>query len=99
MVLPTVLTVLGISVGSMAATLERARLVSIAAGVSRALARAEPLDQVTRVYQSQLAGRKLEISRLGELVCAQVSAAVHLADLPEFGLRLAETQCARQVGL
>lgn len=98
-VLPSVLMVLAISIGSMAATLERARLVSVAAGVSRAVARAEPLDRVIGVYQNQLAGRRLEISRLGEMVCAEVATTVAIANLPGLDLRLAETQCARQIGL
>lgn len=98
-VLPTVMLILVISLGALSATVERIRLVSVSAGVARALARAEPIDKVRQVYSNQLAGRKLVITETGELVCAKVGLTLKLPGLPDFDLRLAETQCARQVGL
>lgn len=98
-VLPTVILILAISMGALSAAVERIRLVSIAAGVARALARAEPIENVRQIYSSQLAGRKLVISQQGELICARVGLSLKLLGLPDFDLRLAETQCARQVGL
>lgn len=98
-VLPTVILILAISLGALSATVERIRLVSVAAGVARALARAEPIEKVRQIYSSQLSGRKLDISESGELICAKVGLRLKLPGIPDFDLRLAETQCARQVGL
>lgn len=99
LVLPTVILIMAVSLGALSASVERIRLVSVAAGVARALARAEPLEKIEQVYSSQLAGRKLVISQSGELICAKVGLSLKLPGLPDFDLRLAESQCARLTGL
>lgn len=98
-VLPTVFMIMAISLATLSAQLERFKLVSVAGMVSRALARAEPLDSVKSVFAEQLEGRGLTIDTRGAMVCAEVSQTLEIEVLPDFGLRLAETQCARKIGL
>ena len=98
-VLPTVFMIMAISLATLSAQLERFKLVSVAGMISRAAARAEPLDSVKAVFAEQLEGRGLTIESKGTMVCAEVSQALEIAVLPDFGLRLAETQCARKIGL
>jgi hypothetical protein len=98
-VLPTVFMIMAISLATLSAQLERFKLVSMAGMISRAVARAEPLDSVKAVFGEQLKGRGFTIESTGTMVCAEVSQTLKLAVLPDFVLRLAETQCARKIGL
>ena len=98
-VLPTVFMIMAISLATLSAQLERFKLVSVAGMVARSLARAEPLDSVKVVLAEQLEGRGLTIDSRGTMVCAEVSQMLEIGVLPDFGLRLAETQCARKIGL
>jgi hypothetical protein len=98
-VLPTVFMIMAISLATLSAQLERFKLVSVAGMISRAVARAEPLDSVKAVFAEQLEGRGFTIESIGTMVCAEVSQTLKIALLPDFGLRLAETQCARKIGL
>ena len=98
-VLPTVFMIMAISLATLSAQLERFKLVSMAGMISRAVARAEPLDSVKAVFAEQLEGRGFSLDSRGAMVCAEVSQTLKIAFLPDFGLRLAETQCARKIGL
>jgi hypothetical protein len=98
-VLPTVFMIMAISLATLSAQLERFKLVSMAGMISRAVARAEPLDSVKAVFAKQLEGLGFTIESTGTMVCAEVSQTLKIALLPDFGLRLAETQCARKIGL
>lgn len=97
-VLPTVFMILAISLGSMSAQLERVKMVSIAAMLSRGVARGEPVEALKQVFADQLQGRNFEILNTGLMVCVEVSQVVGVAGLSDLGLRLAETQCARNLG-
>jgi Flp pilus assembly protein TadG len=98
-VLPSVFLVLAVSVLSISAQVERLKLVSVAGMISRAVARGEPQASIQQGFAGQLEGREWQISNLGNFVCVELSRQVGLASLPDFALRLAETQCARKVGL
>lgn len=98
-VLPTVLMILTIALASLSAQLERFKLVSVAGMISRAVARGETLDQINIVFAKQLEGRKFSTYSLDPMVCAEVSQLLEIEVLPDFDLRLAETQCARKLGL
>ncbi len=98
-VLPTVFMILSISLASLSAQLERFKLVSLAGMISRAAARAEPVDVLNAVFAEQLEGRSFIISSRGAMECVEVSQTLKIALLPDLGLRLAETQCARKIGL
>ena len=98
-VLPAVFMILAVSVLSISAQVERLKMVSVAGMISRAVARGEPAANLNQVFAGQLEGREWQISNLGNLVCVELIRQVDLASLPDFGLRLAETQCARKMGL
>lgn len=96
-VLPAVLLMLAISIGSLSAQVERMRLVSIAAQIARAAGRGEPA--VAERYARVLAGRQLEFSSQGLFACAEVSIDKSLLGLPGLSLRLADKECVRRLGL
>lgn len=98
-VLPTVFLLLGISLGAVAAQVERIKLVSVAAGLARAVARGEPEHQAREVFASQLVGKSVVFSVEGLLLCAEVSRNVALPGLPNLPLRLADRECSRRLGL
>lgn len=95
MVLPVVVMILGITMGSLAIQLERMKLVSVAATISRAIARGEP-EQKVLIF---LGDRGLRYKNTEELVCAEVSASFRLPALPGFPFRISDTECARRLGL
>jgi hypothetical protein len=98
-VLPAVLMILAISIGSLTAQLERLKLVSIAGMIARAVARDESPEMINSVFARQIEGRELKIFSRELMTCVELSRSVKLAGLANFGLRLAETQCARKLGL
>lgn len=95
MVLPVVLMILGISLGAMELQIERLRMVSIAATVSRALARGEPESKVVDLAQ----GREFELIDLENYLCVEVSASLSLATLPGLPFLISNRECARKLGL
>jgi hypothetical protein len=98
-VLPAVLMILAISIGSLTAQLERLKLVSIAGMIARAVARDESPEMINSVFARQIEGRELRFFNRELITCVEVSRSVNFAGLANFGLRLAETQCARKLGL
>jgi hypothetical protein len=98
-VLPSVFMILAISVLSISAQVERLKMVSIAGMMSRAVARGEPVESLNRVFAEQLGQHSWRISNQGNFACVELTRLVGLAALPDFGLRLAEVQCARKLGL
>lgn len=99
MVLPTVFLILAISIGAISAQIEKVKLLTVAGMLSRALARAEPIESLQGLFASQLKGRNWQVSNQEAFVCVEVSRTIAPAGLPEFELRLAEEQCARKLGL
>ena len=98
-VLPAVALILAISLGSLSAQVERMRLVSVAAGLARAIGRGETQALALERFQPNLAGRKVAFSAEKDLVCAEVSLEFDIVGLPGPGLRLADRECARKLGL
>jgi hypothetical protein len=98
-VLPSVFMILAISVLSISAQVERLKMVSTAGMMSRAVARGEPVELLNQVFAGQLGQHSWQISNRGNFVCVELSRLVGFAALPDFGLRLAEEQCARKLGL
>ena len=99
MVLPAVLMIIAVSLSSVSAQVERMRLVSVAAGLARAVARGEPSGRATTAFRGQLAGRKVRFSIEGQFACAEVIAEIELLGLPQLPMRLADRECQRRVGL
>ena len=98
-VLPAVAMILAISLGSLSAQVERMRLVSVAAGLARAVGRGEAEALALARFEPSLAGRKVAFSAEQDLVCAEVSVNFTILGLPGQGLRLADRECARKLGL
>jgi Flp pilus assembly protein TadG len=98
-VLPTVFLLLAFSMSTLTAQFERTRLVSVAAGLARAVARGEPESQVRELYATQLRGSTVTFSTEGLLLCAEVGRDVNLLGLPNLPLRLADRECSRRLGL
>jgi hypothetical protein len=98
-VLPTVSLLLAFSMSTLTAQFERTRLVSVAAGLARAVARGEPESQVREIYAAQLRGRTVTFSTEGMLLCAEVGREVTLLGMPNLPLRLADRECSRRLGL
>lgn len=98
-VLPVVAMILAISLGSLSAQVERMRLVSVAAGLARAVGRGETEALALARFQPSLAGRKVTFSTEQDLICAEVWVNFAFLGLPGLGLRLADRECARKLGL
>ena len=98
-VLPTVFLILAISLGAMSAQFERIKLVSVAAGLARAVARGEPEAQAREVFANELRDKSVSFSADGLLLCAEVSRNLALPALPNLSLRLADRECSRELGL
>lgn len=95
MVIPVVVMILGITLGSLSIQLERMKLVSIAASISRGVGRGEPLEKL----QFLLGGRVLAFKNTSELICAEVSARFRLPGLTGLDFPISDTECARRLGL
>lgn len=96
-VLPVVLLILMIALGSLAVQLERMKLVSVAAGLSRSVARGEPIDKVLAIYD--LRGRTLAWKNTANSICAEVGLRVILPGLSGLPIAFSDTECARKLGL
>jgi hypothetical protein len=95
MLLPVMLMIIGITLGSLSLQFERMKLVSIAATISRAIARGEPEEKVM-IF---LGGLTLSFENTTELICAKVSKQLNLPGLPGLPLEVSDQECARKLGL
>jgi hypothetical protein len=95
LVLPVVVMILGVTLGSLAIQLERMKLVSVAATVSRAMARGEPEEMIGALAF----GHKIAFKNTAEFICAEVSAQFTLPVLPGMPFSVSDTECARRLGL
>lgn len=98
-VFPTVFMVLAIALGSISMQIEKVKLTTLAGMLSRGVSRGESAEFLSQTFASQLLGRNWQSSHREALVCVEVSRTVGLAGVTDFGLRLAEEQCARKLGL
>ncbi len=95
LVLPVVAMILGISLGALSLQLERLKLVSVAATVSRALARGETQEKLDFLIQ----GKRIEVFDLENYLCVELSADYLLPGLPGLPFPIADRECARKLGL
>lgn len=95
MVLPVVVMILGICLGSLALQLERMKLVSAAAAISRAVARGESQEKVAGLW----GGRKLTFKNTEGFICAELAAEIVLPGLVGLPFAISDTECARRQGL
>lgn len=100
--MPAVSLVIAITLGAFAMQVERMKLVDVAATAARSLGRGEP-DEVIRELANQMLGSdvniSLEVSILENLACVTLKKPVTIAGLSPAVFELAETACARKMGL
>lgn len=95
MMMPVVFMILAICLSSLALQLERMKLVSVAATISRAIARGESADKFTKL----LDGRNLTFKNSAEYICAEVSSTLGMPALAGLAFAISDTECARSQGL
>lgn len=100
--MPAVSLVIAITLGAFALQIERMKLVDIAATAARAIARGEPEEQVRGLVNEMAPGglgNQVSFSMLEKFACVQISKDIKLPGLGANIFALAETQCARKMGL
>ena len=100
--MPAVSLVIAITLGAFALQIERMKLVDVAASAARAIARGESEDSVMLLVgelTQSAQGNQLEFLTLENLVCVKLSKQIALPGLGAQMFDLAETQCARKMGL
>ena len=98
-VLPVALLIVAVALSSLSAQVERMKLVSVAAGLARAVGRLEPEQAALARFKEVLAGREVDFSTPDEFICAEVSSRFELLGLAGLSLRLADRECVRKLGL
>jgi hypothetical protein len=95
MIMPVVVMVIAIALGSLALQLERVKLATAAATISRALARGEPESKLDWLIQ----GRHLVVTEHENYVCAELAGDFGIAGLPGKIFPISDRECARKLGL
>jgi hypothetical protein len=95
MVLPVAVMIIGIALGALSLQLERLKLVTAAATVSRALARGESVSKLAPL----ISGHKLLVTEQENYLCAELVAKLALPGLPGKIFSISDRECARKLGL
>ncbi|MFC6354679.1 TadE family type IV pilus minor pilin [Luethyella okanaganae] len=98
-VVPAVMIVLALCLGSVQIVGQQVRLVDTAADAARALARGDGPGRVAALVLRAVPGAMLDQVRDGEFVCARLSAPVAFAPLAAAGLTVSGSSCALAGGL
>jgi len=99
LVLPVVILIMAITLGSLALQIERQKMVTVASAFSRGIARGEPLEKLRQVFQRQLEGRTFRLFDRDQLACVELGAELQLPGLGGLPLSIGDTECARKLGL
>lgn len=110
--MPAVSLVIAITLGAFSLQIERMKLVDVAATAARAIARGEGEEEVRKLAGELMAGEivagelatvleavQIEFSMLEKLACVKISKDIELPGLAAKVFSLAESQCARKMGL
>lgn len=110
--MPAVSLVIAITLGAFSLQIERMKLVDVAATAARAIARGESEEKVHQLAGELMAGElvagqlatvleavQIEFSVLEKLSCVKISKDIELPGLAAKVFSLAESQCARKMGL
>lgn len=100
--MPAVSLIIGITLGAFALQVDRMKLVDVAATAARALARGEPEESIRQLAAQMLAqqqGVDLQFAIQETLACVTLSKEISIAGLGTNMFQLAETSCARKMGL
>lgn len=93
-VLPAVLLVLVLCVGSASVSVERIAVQSAAAAAARAAARGEAGGSAVEAASHASRGASVGLRRDGDFVCATVTADATFAAARTVGIRVSGTSCA-----
>jgi Flp pilus assembly protein TadG len=93
-VLPAVLLVLVLCVGSASVSLQRIAVQSAASAAARAAARGEAGGSAEAAAARAGGGGAVSLRRDGDFVCATVSATASFAAARTLGIRVSGTSCA-----
>jgi hypothetical protein len=93
-VLPAVLLVLVLCVGSASVSVQRIAVQSAAASAARVAARGEAGGSAEAVASRVGSGAAVTLRRDGDFVCATVSAGASFAAARTVGIRVSGTSCA-----
>lgn len=113
--MPAVSLVIAITLGAFSLQIERMKLVDVGATAARAIARGESEEEVRKLARELVAGElatapapgsapaseavQIEFSMLEKLACVKISKDIELPGLAAKVFSLAESQCARKMGL
>lgn len=100
--MPAVSLIIGITLSAFALQIDRMKLVDVAATAARALARGEPEESIRQLTQQMLAHKEgigLDFAIQETLACVKLSQEISIAGLGANMFQLAETSCARKMGL
>ena len=95
--MPSVALVIAVTLAAFGLQVERMKMVSLAATVSRALGRGEDSAVANGLVAQADQSAKLKIDYLTDLVCSTISREFQVASLPP--IEVSERQCARKAGL
>ncbi|RUR01414.1 TadE family type IV pilus minor pilin [Labedella endophytica] len=93
-VLPAVLLVLVLCIGSASVSVQRITVESAAAAAARAAARGEAGGSAAAAAAHAGSGAAVAVRRDGDFVCATVTAAATFAVARTVGVRISGTSCA-----
>lgn len=96
--LPTILLVIGLTIGAMSLQLERIKLLSTASDIARAIAREESPAVVDTLVMSLGTKVGFELLEDDGLVCVILKSDVKLLSFELTGLELIERQCVTAQG-
>lgn len=102
--LPSVSLVIAITLGAFALQIERMKLVDLAAMAARAIARGEAEQDVRQIISESIGAKeiddfKFDLEVRENMTCAVLSRNFQLPGLADQLFELAESQCARKMGL
>ena len=95
--MPTVALVIAVTLSAFGLQVERMKLVSLSAAVSRSRGRGEDRVQASDLAAQAEPSAKLTVDYLADFVCATLTKDLKVADLPP--ITVSERQCARKAGL
>ena len=104
MALPAVSLIIAITLGAFALQIERMKLVDLSATAARASARGEPQESIRALIAEMVAPQdsqdlSVEFEVRENMTCVVLSRQFELPGLGGMLFDLAETQCARKMGL
>ncbi len=97
--LPSVALVVFVTLGAFSLQLEKLKLVSIAGTVARGIARGETEIEMRELVQEMRPGTSIEFRFEPNSVCAKAFFKINFSALGGQSIQVADSQCARSLGL